>query len=204
MKKVIIEQDKQAIESAVYPYERKCWLLNLFLQRMEESGYPLQSVEQIATVLTTGVEKYIRSSIVDGSRLELAGGIKLNKAAVFDVVEIPDITQSQSVERLLKEYHHIQINILLFEGGKFSVPEDIRKNAIEQHTVYAKNEKQIALLVDGKELAKAANKFYEAHGPGSGRERKYHPLRNVENILTFNASINEYEIDTKVIINLFP
>jgi hypothetical protein len=200
MRKVIITQDKKGIESDVYPYNRKAWLLNLFIQRMEQAGYPLKTVEDIQAVLSTGVEKYVRTQIVEGSRLELAGGLRLNKAAVMDVVEIPDISEAQSVERMLKQYHNIQINKLAFVDGVFAVTDEIKEWAIEKNTRYAASQKQVEIFNDAKELCKAVNRFNAKHGPKS-RSESWHPLRDVMTILEVNVETAEYEVDTMFILN---
>lgn len=197
--KVIIEQNREQIEKDLYPYERKAWLLNLFLDRMEEVDYPLKEVTEIANVLATGAEKYIRQQIVSSAPLELAGGIRLNRDMIFDAVETPDLTEVVSVERLLKQYHTIPLSALAFQDGRFSVPEDLKREIVKRHTRYAETPRQAEVFHDAKKLVAEINKFHKKYGPATGN-RGWHHLAQIESLWTWNGKTESYEVNTKLIL----
>jgi hypothetical protein len=164
----VIEQHRDRIESEMHPYERKAWLINLFLDRMAEIGYPIQNVDQVATVLYTGAEKWVRTQIVEGSPLELAGGIRLSKAAIFDVVETPDMTEVLSAEKVLKEYYAIPLSSLTFQDGRFSVSAETKERVIRMHTEYALSDRHAQMYKSAQKVAKAVNEFAKEFGPPKG------------------------------------
>lgn len=215
--RTIIEQDKQAIEAEVQPYERKAWLLNLLMQRMDEIGYPVITADidaqlitgtnakiihgKVSSVLALGCENYIRTLILESSQLELAGGLKLNRQALFDVIEVPNLTEVQSVERQLKEYHRTPIESLGFSDGKFFVTDETKAQAIEKHTAYARNDKHAQLFNDSKALVACINKFYSKHGPATSAERSRHSLGSIDAVLVYNSTSNQFEVDTRAILH---
>jgi hypothetical protein len=164
----IIEQHRDRIESEMHPYERKAWLINLFLDRMAETGYAIENVDQVATVLSTGAEKYIRTQIVNSTHMELAGGIRLSREAVFNSLEIPDLSEVQSVEKIMKEYHTIPLSSLTFQDGRFSVSAETKERVIRMHTEYALNDRHIAMYNSAKKVAKSVNDFAKEFGPPKG------------------------------------
>lgn len=197
--KFIIEQDRKAIEADLHPYERKAWLLNLFLDRMAEAGYPIESVSHLATVISQGAERYIRTQIVEGSNFELAG-VRLNKSALMDVIETPDLKEVVSVEVMLKQYHATPLDSLAFEDGRFVVPTEIKERIRDKHTRYAASQRQVDMFHAAQKVVKAVNQFHTEFGQEEGRALAQHPLGRPEAYLVFNPQKWRFELDTKVIL----
>lgn len=196
--KIIIEQSREKIEAGIYPFERKAWCLNLLLERLEVAGYPMENMAQIANVVANGAEKHIRTEIVNNApSLELAGGIRLRKDAIFDAVELPDLTEIQSAEKLLKQYHTIPLSALVFQDGKFTVSEEIRQQVIAMHTMYAVNDKHIAMQKAAEKVAKAVNEFHKEYGPKNGLPISHHHLGTPESYLTWNGVKWQWEVNNK-------
>jgi hypothetical protein len=194
----IIEQHRDRIESEMHPYERKAWCLQLLLERMEQIGYSMENVQQVATVLSTGAEKWIRTQIVEGSPLELAGGIRLSKAAIFDVVETPDLTEVLSAEKVLKEYYAIPLSSLTFQDGRFSVSAETKERMIRKNTEYALNDRHIAMYKAAQRVAKSVNDFAKEFGPQKGGvPPAHHHLGNPGDYLEWNPKTWAWEVDTR-------
>lgn len=198
--KIIIEQSREQIEKDLYPYERRCWLLNLFLERMDQTGFPLTEVSQIANTVATGAERYIRHRILSGASLEMVGGIKLNRELMIDAIEIPDITEVVSVEKLLKQYFNIPFSALAFHDGKFTVSEDVKHKIIQQHTRYAETDRQAEAFHDAKKLVSEINKFHKRYGPAKGN-RQWHHLTEIQNMWKWKDETVGYEVNTALILS---
>lgn len=216
--RVILSQNTEGISKALKPYQARQEQLNRIVANLSQAEHPLKSVDEVAAALTQGLEAFVRGQLTEASSLQLVGGTRLSRSAVADLVDLPDLSEALAAETALKENHKVLSEAfggghlrypgtatdgLEFHEGRFEISEAVKEKVISQCTTYSQCQEQTELLNAANELLKAINAFDIAFAPKPS-QRAFHPLSDISNLFRYNPQTGAYELDRRVIINLFP
>lgn len=163
----IIKRDNTQIEMALSPIKNSRDTFNNLIDCMNELGYPITDGD-IEKIVTKGVDKFIGEKQVRGMEVSI-GNLKLKESALINMVERPNTSKADAIVNVIKSgYIDNSISKLTFKDGKYEISSDVEKSIVDQHTIYAKNNRQILLFKKLQSLAQGINEVRKECDPGFG------------------------------------
>jgi hypothetical protein len=200
-----ILRDEPAIESAIQKIARPCRSLNDLINSMEESGFPLQTLDQIQDCISKGAILYTKELIVskaDHKAINSLYGFVPEHSELIRLAPVPDqVKEAEAITATLQN-GTCQFDSYNFEGGRFTVKPEVLQEIKDRFSRYPENKSERILIQRLKEIVDEFNTLRRdliEYAPMIYQDSWTHP----ESLFKWEPFTKTYLPDIRAVVKIF-